>query len=84
MAMKTNGLTDAQIHTANFASAIKVVHARSIGLVVDGQKLVEATGLKERGFPRTDMRIYSRNLRAAAKVGLIKLISDKDCLWVCV
>lgn len=80
--MMTNGLTDTQIHLRNFASALKIVHGRSMGLVVNGQKLVEATGLKERGFPRTDMRLYSRNLRAAAKAGLIKLIDDKDCLYV--
>lgn len=82
--MMTKGRTDAQIHLANFASAIKILHGRSTGLEVGGQKLVEAMGLKERGFPRTDMRTYSRNLRAAAKAGLIKLIDDKDCLWVCV
>lgn len=78
----TNKMTNAQIHTANFASAIKIVHGQSKGLIVNGQKLVEAMGLKERGFPRTDMAIYSRNLRKAAKMGLIKLIDDRGCLWV--
>lgn len=80
--MTTKQMTAAQIHTANFASAIKVVYARSTGLQLNGQKLVEAMGLKERGFPRTDMKLFTRCLRAAAKAGLIELISDRDGLYV--
>lgn len=68
--------------TANFARAIKIVHGRSKGLDVSGQKLVEAMGLKERGFPRTDMSIFSANLNKAHKAGLIELLVDGDCLWV--
>lgn len=80
--MTTKQMTAAQIHTANFASAIKIVHGQSKGFELNGQKLVEAMGLKERGFPRTDMKLFSRNLRAASKAGLIKLIDDRDCLYV--
>jgi hypothetical protein len=76
--------TKTTIHTQNFASAVKIVHGRSNGLDVNGQKLVEASGLKERGFPRTDMKLFGCNLRAAAKAGLIRLIEDKGCLWVAV
>jgi hypothetical protein len=75
-------MTDAQIHTANFASAVRIVHGQSKGLDVKGEKLVEAMGIKGRGFPRTDMKLFSRNLRAAARAGLIKLVDDGDCLWV--
>jgi hypothetical protein len=70
------------IDTVNFASAVKIVCAQSKGLSHNGVKLVEAMGVKGRGFPRTDMRIFSANLKRAAKYGLIKLVNDGDCLWV--
>jgi len=66
----------------NFASAVKIIHGRSKGCVVKGRKLVEACGVKDRGFPCTDGRLFARNLRAAAKAGLIELVSDGDCLYV--
>ena len=78
----SSAATKRSVEIQNFASAINAVAPRSVTFTRNGARFASALTLKEKFFPRTDFRIFARNLQAAIRAGLVRAHSDADSCYI--